>query len=149
MLNANLSKSSFSTLYLQRGNLQTQWWLTKMESAISFFTKDRIWCVVPGSLSWWGFLSDPSPIIVYSCHSLTDSLTHSLLFGPKAKLLFRLWTLGLVKILKLKFRQDFENGVCSAFCRWCFVEVMKLSLGRDSEARFGQDVEMLMFGWDF
>ena len=62
-------------------------------------------------------------------------------FGPKAKLLFRLWAQGLVKILKLKFRQDFEAGVCSAFCRWCFVEVMKLNLGRDSEARFGQDFE--------
>ena len=55
MLKPNLSKFSFSTLHLQRGHLQTQWWLTKMESAISFFTKDRIWCVVPGSLSWWGF----------------------------------------------------------------------------------------------
>ena len=25
---------------------------------------------------WPAFLSDPSPIIVYACHSLTDSLTH-------------------------------------------------------------------------
>ena len=40
-----------------------------------------------------------------------------LTYGPKAKLLFRLWAQGLVKILKLKFRQDFEAGVCSAFCR--------------------------------
>ena len=40
-----------------------------------------------------------------------------LTFGPKAKLLFRLWAQGLVKILKLKFRQDFEAGVCSGFCR--------------------------------
>ena len=30
-----------------------------------------------------------------------------LTFGPKAKLLVRLWAQGLVKILKLKFRQDF------------------------------------------
>ena len=36
-----------------------------------------------------------------------------LTFGPKATLLFRLEAQGLVKILKLKFRQDFE--VCSAF----------------------------------
>ena len=71
-----------------------------------------------------------------------------LTFGPKAKLLFRLWAQGLVKILKLKFRQDFEAGVCSAFCRWCFVEVMKLNLGRDSEARFGQDFELLGY-WRF
>ena len=63
-----------------------------------------------------------------------------------AKLLFELLSTILVKILKLKFRQDFEAGVCSAFCRCCFVDVMKLNLGRDFEARFGQDVEMLMFG---
>ena len=76
-----------------------------------------------------------------------DNVGNSLLqiweltFGSKAKLLFRLWAQGLVKILKLRFRQDFEAGFCSAFCCWCFVEVMKLNLGRDSEARFGQDFE--------
>ena len=76
-----------------------------------------------------------------------DNVGNSLLqiwgltFGPKAKLMFRLWAQGLVKILKLRFRQDFEAGFCSAFCRWCFVEVMKLNLGWDSEARFGQDFE--------
>ena len=37
-------------------------------------------------------------------------------FGQKAKLLFRLGAQGLVKILKLRFRQDFEAGFCSAFC---------------------------------
>ena len=62
-----------------------------------------------------------------------------LTLGPKAKLLFRVWAKGLVKILKLKFSQDFEAGVVSVFCFWCFVEVMKLNLGRDSKARFGQD----------
>ena len=41
---------------------------------------------------------------------------YELTFGPKTKLLFRLRAQGLVKILKLKFRQDFEAGVCSAFC---------------------------------
>ena len=39
----------------------------------------------------------------------------------------------MVNILKLKFRQDFEAGVCSAFCRWRFVEVKKLNLGRYSK----------------
>ena len=39
-----------------------------------------------------------------------------LTFGPKAKLLFRLLAQGLVKILNLRFRQDFEAVVCSAFC---------------------------------
>ena len=33
-----------------------------------------------------------------------------LMFCHKAKLLFRLWAQVLVKILKLKFRQDFEAG---------------------------------------
>ena len=52
-----------------------------------------------------------------------DNVGNSLLqfweltFGPKAKLLFRLLAQGLVKILNLKFRQDFEAVVCSAFCR--------------------------------
>ena len=32
-------------------------------------------------------------------------------FGHKAKLLFRLLAQFLIKILKLKFRQDFEAGV--------------------------------------
>ena len=40
-----------------------------------------------------------------------------LTFGPKAKPLFRHFAQGLVKILKLKFRQYFEAGVCSSFCR--------------------------------
>ena len=33
-------------------------------------------------------------------------------FGHKAKLLFRLKVQGLVKILKLKLRRDFEAEVC-------------------------------------
>ena len=58
-------------------------------------------------------------------------------FGHKAKIMFRLSAQGLVKSLKLKFRRDFEAEVWSVFC-CCFVGVMKLNLGRDSEARFGQ-----------
>ena len=68
-------------------------------------------------------------------------LIWELTFGPKAKLLFRVWAQGLVKLLKLNFSQDFEVGVCSLFCHWCFVEVMKLNLSWDSEARFGKDFE--------
>ena len=51
-----------------------------------------------------------------------DNVGNSLLqiweltFGSKAKLLFRLGAQGLVNILKLRFRQDFEGGFCSAFC---------------------------------
>ena len=43
----------------------------------------------------------------------------------------------MVKILKLEFRKDFEAGVWLVFCGRCFVEVMKLNLGRDFEPRFG------------
>ena len=52
----------------------------------------------------------------------------------------------VVQPLRTRFGQDFkvevqarfEAGVWSVFCRCCFVEVMKLNHGRDSEARFGQ-----------
>ena len=37
-------------------------------------------------------------------------------FGHKAKLLFILWAQGLVKVLELKFRQDFEAGIWLVFC---------------------------------
>ena len=37
-------------------------------------------------------------------------------FGHKAKLLFQLWAQGLVKILMLKCRRDFEAEVWSVFC---------------------------------
>ena len=33
-------------------------------------------------------------------------------FGQKAKLLFGLWTQGMVKILKLKFKQDLKLEIC-------------------------------------
>ena len=39
---------------------------------------------------------------------------------------------GLVKILKLMFRQDFEAEVWSLFCCWCLVVAMKFILGQDS-----------------
>ena len=77
---------------------------------------------------------------------------------------------SLLQILKLRFGhevkfcsdfehrvgQDFEVEVQATFWswslfsiwRWCFVEVMKLNLGRDSEARFGQDFELLGY-WRF
>ena len=45
----------------------------------------------------------------------------------------------------LKFRRDFEAGICSAFCRWCFVEVMMLNLGRDFEARFVHYFEFYVY----
>ena len=48
----------------------------------------------------------------------------------------------LVKIFKLKFRQDLEAEVWSAFCCLCLAGVMKLNLGQDSKARLGQDFEV-------
>ena len=86
-------------------------------------------------------------VVTFAHVDAEDHVGNSLLqiweltFGPKTKLFFRLWAQGLVKILKLMFSQDSEAGVCSVFCHWCYVEAMKLNLGRDSEARFGQDFE--------
>ena len=44
-----------------------------------------------------------------------------------------------------RFRQDFEVEVQARFLNWSFVdfflEVMKLNLGRDAEARFGHYFE--------
>ena len=61
----------------------------------------------------------------------------------------------LVKILKLKFRRDFEAEILSVFCCWCFVEITKLNLG-NYILKLGlvkiltlDLVEMLVFGWDF
>ena len=63
---------------------------------------------------------------------------YDLRFGHKAKLLFRLSAQRLVKILKLKFRQDFEAEVWSVFYLVeVEVEVTKLNLDQYSEARFG------------
>ena len=39
-----------------------------------------------------------------------------LIFGHKAKILFRLSAQGLIRSLKLKFKRDFETEVCSIFC---------------------------------
>ena len=144
------------------------------------------------------FLSDPSPIIGYACHSLTHWLTHSLLFskldwcnpglwrsllkllevvtgadvsdedrvgnsllqiwklrfGHKAKLLFRPWAQHLIKILKLKFRQDlklefgqyFDPDVWLRLRRWIWVKILNLGLTNNLSLCL---VEKLMFGWDF
>ena len=87
-----------------------------------------------------------------------DRLDNSLLqicklgFGHKVKLLFRLWAKGLVKILKLKLRRDFELSqdfeletqarfkadIWSVFC-WCLVGVTKLNHNQNSETKLGQD----------
>ena len=61
-------------------------------------------------------------------------------FGLEAKFLFRLGAKkfqGLVKILKLMFRQDFKMMFGHYFATDTYD--MKFNLGRDCEARFGQD----------
>ena len=45
-------------------------------------------------------------------------------------------------LLRLKFRRDFEAEDWSVFCRYCLVEVTKLNLGQNYEARFGQDFKI-------
>ena len=62
------------------------------------------------------------PVDVFTVADDENRVGNSLLqiwklrFGHKAKLLFRLWAQDLAKILKLKFRQDFEAEVWSVFC---------------------------------
>ena len=50
---------------------------------------------------------------------------------------FESWSL----VIKLNFCSDFEH---KGWLRGCFVEVMKIILCRDSEARFGQDFGVLV-----
>ena len=64
-------------------------------------------------------------VVTFVDDSDKDRVGNSLLqisklrFGHKAKLLFRLWAQGMVIILKLKLRRDFEAEVWSVFCCWC------------------------------
>ena len=55
--------------------------------------------------------------------------------GHIAKLLFKLWAQGLVKILKLKFSWD--TDVWLRFWSWSLVELLKLKFCRMSNLRFG------------
>ena len=62
--------------------------------------------------------------------------------GHKIKFLSRIWAQGLVKIMKLKLTRDFEAEDKSVFCCWSLTVVIKIILGRDSEATYGQDFEV-------
>ena len=44
--------------------------------------------------------------------------------------------------MSTRFDNDFEVEVKARFYCWCLVEAMKFNLGRDSEARVGQDFEV-------
>ena len=41
--------------------------------------------------------------------------------------------------------KDFEAEVKSIFCCWSLIEIMKIILGRDSQATFGQDFEVKVY----
>ena len=96
------------------------------------------WCLIPShpvsprALFVQPFLTDPSPIIGYPCQWLTDSLLFDIIDVPlafediNAKLLDvvsvanvdakegvddRFWTWTFVKILKVRFFQDFEKQI--------------------------------------
>ena len=75
------------------------------------------------TLAFEDFNSKLVEVVTVSHVDAEDHVGNSLLqiweptFGLKTKLLFRLRAQGLVKIFKLEFRQDFEGGACSAFCR--------------------------------
>ena len=95
----------------------------------------------------------------WQCLSLTHWLTHSVTFSwfdwcdpGRAQ--------GLVKIMKLKLRRDFEAEVKSVFCCWSLVEVIKLFLVEILELRFVKILKLkfsqnadiwlkLLLGWDY
>ena len=66
------------------------------------------------------------------------------MFGHKDKLLFRLWSQGLVKILKMKLLRDFEDEVWSVFYCWCLVGVTMLNLGQDFRFKFIRDTDEIL-----
>ena len=78
----------------------------------------------------------------------------TLRFSQEAKLLFRLWAQGLIKILKLNFRQDLKQEFGQYFAAdvwlrlqsWILVKILKLGLAKILSLSL---VEILMFGWEF
>ena len=110
-------------------------------------------------LSWRAMLAI-STKIPFPVMSLTqeheDRVGNSLLkiwelrFDHKAKLLFRLWAQGLVKILKVKFRQDLY-GEKIFYVGKKLVKLPTLAtLVTHSATNFPTIWDqMLMFGWDF
>ena len=79
------------------------------------------------------YLSDPSPIIGYACHSLTHwLLIWKLKFGHKAK-----------------FCSDFEHNVWSRVWSWSSSEILKLKYGQyfAAEAWWGYEVDVWSRFW--
>ena len=96
--------------------------------------------------SWWWESFDDSLLQIWK-----------LKFGHKANFLFRLWAQGLVNILKLKFRQDFEVWSifwCLWFLRrwsWSLVEIMKLAFVKIFNFKFSWDfkAEVWLIFWSW
>ena len=88
------------------------------------------------NFDFWSPPYDYHPPLISDEDRVGNSLLQiwKLTFGTKAKLLFKIWAQGLVKILKLKFRQDFEAGV------WILVEILKLGLVKILNFIFAADV---------
>ena len=89
----------------------------------NWLTPSRLVNLIDVTLAFEDANSNLVEVVTVGNDHAEDNVGNSLLqileltFGPKAELLFRLWAQGLVEILRLKFRQDFEAGFCSAFCR--------------------------------
>ena len=45
---------------------------------------------------------------------------------------------------EVEIQARFEAGAWASFFCWCFVEVIKLNLGRDSEASFGHKIKLFL-----
>ena len=121
---------------LVRKKPQDQFWATAV--------KPRIYGLAFTMRKW--FLSDPSPIIGYACHSLTDSLTDSCLVNLIDVTLAceddNSNLLRLLLLLMLMMRIVLTTVWCR-FGRWSLV--IKLSFCSDFEhkvSRFGQDFEV-------
>ena len=84
------------------------------------------------------FLSDPSPIIAPSYHSVTDIVEKRL-------------DDSLVDIFKLDFGQDYEIEVWLRFQSWSLVEIWKLDIAFEDAvwSIFESEVLSIFWSWIF
>ena len=133
ILRAVFQKKYQNPLELWNSKFMALWPLpTKLRSMIYHFEAGRQW----GGAQFFVVVFLPLFFIVpesdhWECLSVTDSLTHSLLFS------------------KLDWCDSYD-----LFCCWCLVVAKKLILGLDSGLVWSRFlslsfVEMVMFGWDF
>ena len=121
------------------------------------------------------FLSDRSPIIGNACHSLTDSLTHSVTFskldwcdpGVWRCQLKTCWGLLLLlmlmmrivlatvwcilgssgKIFKLEFGHYFASDILQRLRSWILIEMLKLGSVNILNFKFSWDGDVLLRFW--